>query len=72
MKSGEKDETLEVVSLIPASILDNCGDEYRLNISLKCNGHYDVSENKIGSTCTYSVPEVPTCNETTTGTVHEY
>ena len=72
MQSGEKDETLEIVSFIPTRLLDNCGIEYESNISLICNGNHDVSKNKIDSTCTYSVPEVPTCNETTTGTVYEY
>ena len=71
-KGEEKDNTLEVVSSIPATLLDDCGNEYEFNISLTCSGNHDINENKIESTCTYSAPDVPTCNETTTGTVYDY
>ena len=69
-KGGEEDKTLEVVSSIPATLLDDCGNEYLFNISLKCNGAHDVNENKIESSCTYAVPDVPICNKTTTGMVY--
>ena len=70
IESGGDNEALEVVRLIPTNFIDSCGNDYPSNISLKCSGHHDVRQNKIESICTTLVPELPPCNETSSGMHH--
>ena len=58
--------------MVPTTLLDTCGDEHQINISLKCSGHHGVLQNKIESKCTTSVPEIPICNKTDTGNNYGY
>ena len=53
--------------MIPTTLLDTCGAEHRINVSLKCSGLNDVVQSTIESKCTASVPEIPLCNKTDTG-----
>ena len=56
-----------MVNVIPTTLLDTCGEEHPINISLKCSGLNDVVQSTIESKCTASVPEIPICNKTDTG-----
>ena len=67
LNNGKENETLEIVRLIPTTLMDSCGNDHQSHISLKCSGQHDVRQNKIKSTCTTLVPEIPTCNATSAG-----
>ena len=53
--------------MIPTTLLDTCGEERQINVSLKCSGLNDVVQTTIESKCIASVPEIPICNKTDTG-----
>ena len=67
MKSGQTNEKQEVVNVIPTTLLDTCGEEHHINISVKCSGLNDVVQTTIESRCTALAPEIPICNETDLG-----
>ena len=69
--NGETNKEMKVVNVIPTPFLDTCGYEHQLNVSLTCSGHHDVRQNKIESSCSTSVPEIPICNATEIGTTKD-